>query len=107
MTQQEQKRLMTNVFGAMMVGGHYKDQRKMTSILKAIHHLLGTQEHLSAQECDDCLLYFFQEYAKGCSESITDSYIKANMIPIVKAYPSMDMTWGLSLLMSAKKFQKH
>jgi hypothetical protein len=102
MTKQEQQRLMINVFGGMMMGGHLKDQRSMTSILKAIHHLLGTQEHLTAQECDDCLLYFFREYAKGCSESISDSYIKANMIPIVKTYPSMDMMWGLSILSSAK-----
>ena len=40
MTQQQQKNLMFNVFGGMLGGGHFKNQGKMASILKAIHHLL-------------------------------------------------------------------
>jgi hypothetical protein len=103
MTQQEQKRLMNNVFGGMMMGGHFRDQRKMIGILKAIHYLLETQENLSVQECDNCLLYFFQEYAKGCREPISDAYIKSNMIPLVKNFPSMNLQWGLSILISAKR----
>ena len=102
MTQQQQKHLMYNVFGGMMMGGHFQNQQKMASILKAIHFLLGTQEHLSPQECDNCLLYFFQEYAKGCSQPISDSYIKTNMIPVVKNYPNMDIAWGMSILTAAK-----
>ena len=102
MTQQQQQSLMYKIFGGMMMGGHFQNQQKMVSILKAIHHLLETQEHLSSQECDNCLLYFFREYAKGCSQPISDSYIRTNMIPIVKNYPSMDIAWGASILMAAK-----
>ena len=43
MTQQQQKHLMYNVFGGTMMGGHFQNQQKMASILKAIHYLLGTQ----------------------------------------------------------------
>jgi hypothetical protein len=93
---------MYNVFGGMMMGGHFQNQQKMASILKAIHYLLGTQEHLSPQECDNCLLYFFQEYAKGCSQPISDSYIKTTMIPVVKNYPNMDIECGMSILTAAK-----
>ena len=102
MSLQEQKRLMNNVFGSMMMGGHFSDQRNMISILKAIHHLLGTQENLSTIECDNCLLYFFQEYAKGCSQPITDSYISTNMIPTVKSFPAMNLLLGSSILLTAK-----
>lgn len=103
MTKQQQQRLMYNVFGSMMVRGYFKDQQKMVAVLKAIHYLLGSMEGLSVQECDDCLLYFFQEYAKGCrGQSITDSYIKMNMIPVVKDFPYVDMEWGMSILIAAK-----
>lgn len=102
MTIQEQKRLMYNVFGGMMMGGHFKNQQKMISILKAIHYLLNTQEKLTLPECDNCLFYFFEEYAKGCSQPIPDSYIRNNMIPIVKSFPQMDLQWGMSILLSAK-----
>lgn len=101
MTQQEQKLLMDNVFSSMMAGGYFRDQKKMASILKAIYYLLGTQENLSSQECDNCLLYFFQKYADGCSQPITDSYIRTNMIPIVKNFPTMNIL-GESILLSAK-----
>ena len=94
---------MFNVFGGMMVGGHFQNQEKMASILKAIHYLLGTQENLTVQECDNCLLYFFQEYAKGCSQPLSDSFIKTNIIPIVKNFPYMDLAWGKSILMAANK----
>lgn len=103
MTQSEQKRIMYDVFGCMMMGGHLFNERKMTTILKAIHHILHTQEKLSIPECDDCLLYFFQEYAKGCSEPISESYIRANMIPTVKNCPYMDVLTGASILSSVKK----
>lgn len=102
MTQQQQQSLMFNVFGGMLGGGHFSDQGKMASILKAIHHLLKTQEGLSPQECDDCLLYFFREYGKGCSQPLSDSFIRANMIPVVLGYPTMDLMWGSSILLAAK-----
>jgi hypothetical protein len=102
MTQQQQKTLMYDIFGGMMMGGYFHNQHKMVSVLKAIYHLLGTQEKLTPQECDNCLLYFFQEYAKGCNQPISDSYIRSNMIPIVKEYQNMDLALGVSILMAAK-----
>lgn len=54
----KQERMMQSIFGAMMVGGHLRNQSQMAKELKAIHYLLKTQEHLSEQECDDCLFYF-------------------------------------------------
>lgn len=102
MTTQQQKKLMYNIFGAMMTGGHFDNQQQMAKELKAIHYLLKEQEGLSEQECDNCLLYFFQEYGKGCSQPLTDSLIKENMIPIIKNFGSMDVAWGLSLITAAK-----
>lgn len=102
MNEAQQKKVMRSIFGAMMVGGHFENQLQMAKELKAIYYLLETQEHLTEQERDNCLFYFFKEYAQGCSQPISDSYIRNNMIPIVKNFDSMDLVGGASLLYAAK-----
>lgn len=98
----KQEKIMQSIFGAMMIGGHLRNQVQMAKELKAIHYLLKTQENLSEQECDNCLFYFFKEYVQGCGQPISDAYIKNNMIPIVKNFSSMDLIAGASLLNAAK-----
>lgn len=102
MTEQQQKKLMHAVFMMMMTGGQLQNQIQMTKTLKGLHFILGQQEGLSPQECDDCLLYFFKEYAMGCSAPLSDSYIKTNMITTVKNFASMDIARAASLLITAK-----
>ncbi len=102
MNEDQQKKVMRSIFGAMMVGGHLNNQMQMAKELKAIHYLLKEQEHLSEQERDNCLFYFFKEYAQGCKPPISDSYIINNMIPIIKDFGSMDLITGSSLLLAAK-----
>lgn len=101
MNETQQKKIMSSIFGIMMVSGHLNDQFKMAKELKAIHYLLKVQENLSEQESDNCLYYFFK-YAQGCKQPISDSYIRNNMIPIIKNFDSMDLTAGASLLLAAK-----
>lgn len=100
---EQQKRLMFNIFGGMMTGGHFTNQQQMVRELKAVHYLLGSQEKLTPTECDNCLLYFFREYAKGCSQPLSDDYIRRNLIPTVKNFRSMDLMWGASLILAAKQ----
>ncbi len=102
MNETQQKKIMSSIFGIMMVSGHLNDQFKMAKELKAIHYLLKVQENLSEQESDNCLYYFFKEYAQGCKQPISDSYIRNNMIPIIKNFDSMDLTAGASLLLATK-----
>lgn len=102
MNEVEQKKIMRSIFGVMMTGGHFKNQLQMAKELKAIYFLLETQEHLSDFERDNCLYYFFREYARGCNQLISDSYIRNNMIPVIKNFESMDLTAGASLLFAAK-----
>ena len=102
MTESQQKCLMQNIFGMMLANGDFNNQHRMAELLKAIYTLLGTQENLSCQERDNCLLYFFRKYTHGCNFLIDDAYIRANMIPVVKNYPNMDLTKGLSLLLAVK-----
>ena len=83
MNETQQKKIMSSIFGIMMVSGHLNDQFKMAKELKAIH-------------------YLFKEYAQGCKQPISDSYIRNNMIPIIKNFDSMDLTAGASLLLAAK-----
>ena len=102
MNTQQQKRLMLNIFGSMMMGGHFRNPYKMTGILKGIYLLLSKSANLTTQECDNCLLYFFQEYAKGCSNPISDYDIRTIMIPSVKNYTEPDHLTALSLFMTAQ-----
>lgn len=55
MNETQQKKIMSSIFGIMMVSGHLNDQFKMAKELKAIHYLLKVQENLSEQESDNCL----------------------------------------------------
>ena len=102
MNETQQKKIMSSIFGIMMVKGHLRNQTQMAKELKAIHYLLKKQENLSDQESDNCLDYFFKEYAQGCTQPISASYIRNNMIPIIKNFDSMDLTAGASLLLAAK-----
>lgn len=104
MNTEQQKKLMMNIFGSMMMGGHFKNQHQMTSELKAIYYLLMEREGLSPQECDDCLLYFFREYSKGCTPAISDTDIKEILVPTIKNYGRMDIISGASLIIAAKDF---
>ena len=78
MNETQQIKIMRSIFSAMMVGGHLNNQMQMAKELKAIHYLLKEQEHLSEQERDNCLFYFFKEYALGCKPPISDLYIRNN-----------------------------
>lgn len=102
MNETQQKRIMLSIFGAMMFGGHFRNETQMLRELKAIHYLLKTQEHLSDQESDNCLFYFYKEYSKGCRQPLSDSYIRNMLIPNVKNFESMDLIAGASLLLAAK-----
>lgn len=105
MTQLEQQKLMYNIFGIMMTQGHFDDEQQMIKELKAVHYLLGQQEHLTPADRDNCLLYFFREYGKGCTQPLSDTYIRQNLIPAVKHNRDMDLSWGLSLIIAAKSAQ--
>lgn len=104
MNKEQQRKLMLNIFYSMMMGGHFKNQHQMTSELKAIYYLLMEREGLSPQECDDCLLYFFREYSKGCTPAISDTDIKEILVPTIKNYGRMDIISGASLIITAKDF---
>lgn len=104
MTTTEQQAIMRKIFEMMMATGHFNNQDQMAKELKAIHFLLGTRFGLSADECDNCLLFFFREYSLGCATPLTDSVIRANMIPTVKNYHAMDLEAGKELLLSAQMF---
>lgn len=96
---------MYGIFGIMVSKGIMRDQHDMTSKLKGICKCLQTDHGLTSQECDECLLYFFREYAKGCSVPITDVMIKNQLIPTVNNYPSVskdDILWGASMIIACK-----
>ena len=100
MTTKEKQDLMYNLFGIMLTKGIMQDQHNMTSKLKSICKALTTLHNLTDQECDECLLYFFREYAKGCRGQISDSIIQTQFIPTVKNYPSTydDFLWAASMI---------
>ena len=102
MDSNKQKKFMRAVFMYMMTKGMFNNQTQMVTALKSVVTILETQGEISSREKDDCLLYFFQEYAQGCPTSLSDSYIKSSMIPIVYQHGKIDMLLGSSIILVAK-----
>ena len=105
MTTSEKQNLMYSLFGIMVSKGIMRDQQDMTSKLKGICKALTIAHGLTEKESEECLLYFFREYAKGCSVPITDTMIKSQFIPTVRNYPFMskdDFLWGESMIIACQ-----
>lgn len=102
MDSNKQKKFMRAVFMYMMTKGMFNNQTQMVTALKSVVTILETQGEISSREKDDCLLYFFQEYAQGCPTPLTDSYIKSSMIPIVYQHGKIDIPLGSSIIFVAK-----
>ena len=102
MDSNKQKKFMHAVFMYMMTKGMFNNQRQMVTALKSVVTILETEGEISSQEKDDCLLYFFQEYAQGCSTPLSDSHIKSSMIPIVYQHGKIDIPLGASIIFVAK-----
>ena len=106
MTTSEKKKILYGIFGIMVSKGIMNNQHDMTSRLKGVLKSLKTIHGLTDQECDECLLYFFREYAQGCSVPIDDVMIKTQFVPIVKNYPHLskdDILWGASMIVACNK----
>ena len=93
---------MHAVFMYMMTKGMLRNQSQMASALKSVVTILETQGEITSVEKDDCLLYFFQDYSKGCSSPLSDSYIRNSMIPVVYQHGRLDLALGSSIILVAK-----
>ena len=102
MDSRKQQKFMHAVFWHMMTNGMLRNQLQMASALKSVVSILEIQREITSTEKDDCLLFFFQEYSKGCSSPLSDSYIKNSMIPIVYQHGRIDMALGSSIILIAK-----
>ena len=98
MSASEQKKVMYGVFMFMMNNGYFVNQKMMATALKSVIHILGNAHGLSKTEQDNCLVYFFEEYAKGCSQPMPESYIRSSLIPIVHNWGTIDITVGTDIL---------
>lgn len=92
---------MHGVFMFMMSNGYFKNQHLMATALKSVIHILGQSNGLSKTEQDNCLLYFFEEYALGCSQPMSESYIRSAMIPVVNNWKTIDLSIGSDILDAA------
>ena len=89
---------MYGVFMFMMSNGYFKDQNVMATALKSVIHILGKAHGLSKAEQDNCLVYFFEHYAQGCSQPMPESYIRSSLIPVVNNWNTVDITLGTDIL---------
>ena len=82
----------------MMCNGFFDNQQKMATALKSIIHILGNAHGLTTTELDNCLVYFFEDYAQGCSQPMPESYIRSSLIPVVNNWKTINITMGTDIL---------
>lgn len=89
---------MHGVFMFMMCNGYFENQQQMATALKSVIHILGNAHGLSKTELNNCLVYFFEEYAQGCSQPMSESYIRSSLIPVVNNWKTINITMGTDIL---------
>ena len=98
MSTSEQKKVMYGVFMFMMSNGYFDNQQLMATALKSVIHILGNAHGLTKTEQDNCLVYFFEHYAQGCSQPMPESYIRSSLIPVVNNWNTINITVGADIL---------
>ena len=89
---------MYGVFMFMMNNGYFDNQQLMATALKSVIHILGNTHGLTKTEQDNCLVYFFEHYAQGCSQPMPESYIRSSLIPVVNNWKTINLTVGTDIL---------
>lgn len=75
---------------------------ELLSILKGVIVILTRQDGLNIEEQSRCLMFFWQDYNRGCSDRMSDSYIEETLIPAVLNYPKADLIWGITVVHTTK-----
>lgn len=96
------KRIMHNCFMYMMQNGFLKNQSTLMNCLKSIITVLGSKYNLTESERNECLVYFLEDYSKGCSSPIPESYMRGTLIPAINQMGRTDIPLGVSIVMIAE-----
>lgn len=94
----KQLHFMRSLFMFMMTNNMLSNHRLMATALKSVVHVLSETNLIHGYEKDECLLYFFREYACGCTPKPSDSEIRASMIPVVHQHGEINIDLGTKLI---------
>lgn len=98
MNTEKQQHFMRSLFMFMMTNSMLSNHRLMATTLKSVVHVLSETNLIRGYEKDECLLYFFREYACGCTPKPSDSEIRTSMIPVVHQYGEINIDLGTELI---------
>lgn len=98
MNTSKQQHFMRSLFMFMMTNNMLSDHRLMSTALKSVVHILSEKNLIHGYEKDECLLYFFREYAYGCTPKPSDSEIRTSMIPVVHQQGEINTDLGADLI---------
>ena len=93
-----QQRFMRSLFMFMMTNNMLNNHRLMATALKSVVHVLSETNLINGNDKDECLLYFFREYACGCTPKPSDSEIRASMIPVVHQHGEINIDLATELI---------
>ena len=93
-----QQRFMRSLFMFMMTNNMLNNHRLMATALKSVVHVLSETNLINGNDKDECLLYFFREYAGGCNPKPSDSDIRASMIPVVHQHGEINIDLATELI---------
>ncbi len=96
------KRMMHACFMYLMTNGTLHNERKTFNALKSILELMTTGENLSDVEYENCIVYFYDDYSKGCESPIPELYVRQILVPAIKKYGQLDLVLGATLLYIAR-----
>lgn len=94
----KQQQFMRSLFMFMMTNKMLSNHHFMTTALKSVVYVLNGSNLIRENEKDECLLYFFREYACGCNPKPSDSEIRASMIPVVHQHGEININLGAELI---------
>lgn len=95
------KLLIHYCFRVMMTNGMLNSQNSLFGGLNSVAFFLKNAFDLSDKEIHQALVYFFDEYNKGCTTPMTSAHINQNVIPAVLAHKEIDITLAAQIVDTA------
>ena len=97
------KGLTYNCFMYMMAKGMLNNQNDTIKGLASFIYILKVNEGCSRKEMEDCVVYFFEEYSRGLSSPLLESYVRSTIVPAVLTVRNFDVPLGGSIYAIAAK----
>jgi hypothetical protein len=102
MEKEKLKNLMHACFMYLLSDGSLSSEKKTFNALRSILEAMVIHDNLSEDDYEECIVYFYEDYSKGCNSPIPETYVRETLVPAIKNYGHPDLLLGASILFIAK-----